>query len=492
MSRKGMSPAAALLLCCAAVATGGCGSSRPMPHATVVDVGSSVIRRAIPAGFVGLSMEYTAVPAYAGTNPAALNPIFVQLVRNLAPGESPVLRIGGDSTDWAWWPVPGMARPAGMRITLDPRWLAVARALVKDVNAHLILGVNLEADNARVAATMAQALINGFGRSAVSALELGNEPELYASFGWYRSPAGRAVPGRGRTWSFPAFTNDFSTIARSLPQAPVAGPSIGSPKWLTQLTRFIARQPRLALVTIHKYPFKHCSSSSVISAAQLLSDAGTTSLADSVAGFVAFAHAHRVPLRIGEMNAISCGGEHGVSDTFASALWALDALFQMARVGVDGVNIHAATGRVNEMFTFRRLRGSWQATVRPIYYGLLAFARAVPAGSALLHVSGPGASLSTYATRAPDGQIHVVLINKALGRWRTVAVRVPRSGDATLQLLRASSIGATTGITLGGQSFGTTTASGTLPAPPSPRVLHKHNGRYLIKLPPATAALLTL
>ena len=62
----------------------------PSPAATpnVLTVGGPATNRAIPAGFLGLSLEYFAIPAYAGTNPSAINPVFVQLVRNLAGGES--------------------------------------------------------------------------------------------------------------------------------------------------------------------------------------------------------------------------------------------------------------------------------------------------------------------------------------------------------------------------------------------------------------------
>ncbi len=37
--------------------------------------------------------------------------------------------------------------------------------------------------------------------------------------------------------------------------------------------------------------------------------------------------------RVDEMNAITCAGTPGVSDTFASALWVLNALFAMDRAG---------------------------------------------------------------------------------------------------------------------------------------------------------------
>src|SRR5256885_7785742 len=59
----------------------------------------------IPSGFVGLSMEFRGLASYAGLDAKAPSPVFEQLLRNLAPGQSPILRIGGDGTDWTWYPV---------------------------------------------------------------------------------------------------------------------------------------------------------------------------------------------------------------------------------------------------------------------------------------------------------------------------------------------------------------------------------------------------
>ena len=61
---------------------------------------------AVPPGFIGLSIEYHSVPGYFGPV-GQPDPVFVQLVRNLVPGQSPVLRFGGDTTDWTWAPTPG-------------------------------------------------------------------------------------------------------------------------------------------------------------------------------------------------------------------------------------------------------------------------------------------------------------------------------------------------------------------------------------------------
>ena len=105
-----------------------------------VNVGRVVVGRPVSAGFVGLSIEYPALTAYAGSDPSAINPVFERLVRNLAPNQHPVLRIGGDSTDRTWWPVSHLVRPSGVKYSISSRWLAVARALADGTGARLILG----------------------------------------------------------------------------------------------------------------------------------------------------------------------------------------------------------------------------------------------------------------------------------------------------------------------------------------------------------------
>jgi hypothetical protein len=85
--------------------------------------------RPLPSGFLGLSMQYKTFEAYAGTDPSSVNPAFLNLIRDIAPNQSPILRFGGDSTDWTWWPVKGMRKPGGIRYTLNKRWLQIANAM---------------------------------------------------------------------------------------------------------------------------------------------------------------------------------------------------------------------------------------------------------------------------------------------------------------------------------------------------------------------------
>ncbi len=453
--------------------------------------------RAIPAGFLGLSVEYPAVEAYAGDDPTAIDPVLVQLIRNLSPGQRPVLRIGGDSTDWTWWPVPGLARPPGVTFTLDQQWLAVTHALTGELGARLILGINLVADNRELAAAEARALLGGIGSGSVEALEIGNEPELYGAFAWYRTPGGQVVTGRPPGYDFSEFTRDFTDIGQALPSHPLAGPAISGTGWFADLSQFVAAEPALKLVTVHRYPLQSCftrpGSPRYPSIGHLLSNAASTGLANALAPSAAVAHRRGLPIRIDELNTVSCGGDPSVSDTFAAALWVLDALFELARTGVDGVNIHTFPGAGYELFKLSRVDGQWRAAIAPEYYGLLMFAQAAPPGSRLVAIGNSTAPVKVWATRAPDGQIRIVMINKDVLRAHVVSLRAGDvTGAASLERLEAPSPAASTGVTLGGQSFGSQTATGTLPAHSQSVIRLSAGSDYTVSLPPASAALLTL
>jgi hypothetical protein len=450
--------------------------------------------RVIPSGFVGLSTELWAIPSFAGGDPNALNPAFLQLVRNLAPGAQPVIRLGGDSTDWSWWPVAHARKPLGIRYTLTPQWLQITKAFANDTHARLIIGINLEANSRRLASVEAHALVSGLGASSIRALEIGNEPELYGTFGWYHTSSGHEVPGRPRGYAPSNFESDFSSFAKSMPQVPLAGPSTGSPTWLSTLGQFLSREPKVAVATVHAYPLKHCVASNHVTIGEMLAASSSEGLASGVAPLAAVAHRHHVPLRIDEINSVSCGGQRGVSDTYATALWSLDTLFALARAGVDGVNIHTPPRSINQMFTVSQVNGTWEVYVHPNYYGLLMFAQATPPGSRLLGISGSGSvGLSTWATIAPNRTTRVVVINKRTAGSRQVEVRAPAgAGSATLELMRAPAITATTGITIGGQGFGAQTSTGELAGTPQSTTLKPSNGHYTFTLPAASAALLTI
>jgi hypothetical protein len=470
--------------------------AHPAPRLVAVSVDPTERGEPIQPGFLGLSMEYWAVEAYGGRHPQAVNPVFVQLVRNLIPNQVGVLRIGGVTTDHTWWPVPGVTPPAALWYKLNPRRLEVMRTLADEVGAKLILGITFEVDSSQLAAVEGRAMLDTIGASRIAGFELGNEPELYGNpnFAFY-ARAGHNVVGRPTSYGMAAFTHDFAHIASGLPRVALVGPAAGAANWLVDLNRLIEAVPRLKVITVHRYPFEACTGNPAAlswpTIPKMLSPLSTVDVARGVAPWVSVAHAHGLRIRMGEMNNVACGNPPGIPNTFAMALWALDSLYAYAQVGVDGVNVHTYPGAVYNLFKFKKSRGVWHASVEPEYYGLLMFARGAPAGAYLVSTRSADPDVRAWATRGADGSVRVTLINDSLASTHRVAISVSgKRAAGSLERLLAPSPSATEGVTLGGRSFGRTSTgvlSGALASAVVPVA-----GRYDVALPPASAALLTI
>ncbi|MFZ0091499.1 MAG: glycosyl hydrolase family 79 C-terminal domain-containing protein [Solirubrobacteraceae bacterium] len=470
---------------------------------SLVDRGAG---RAIPRGFLGLSFEFPAVKTYTGTDPAHINPVLVALIRNLTPGQAPVLRIGGDSTDVSYVPTSGVKPPPYVGYALTPAWLATTGALARTLGARMIIGLNLAANSPPLAAAESRAYTATFGRAAIDALEIGNEPNIYGKLTVYHTVLGIPVPARPPGFDYADFHRQFEAVAAATPlelagPALAIGPTPTRGSWSASMPGFLKTGRRLAVLTVHRYPLRNCyvppSSRQYPTIPHLLSSYATAGLAHSLEPWIAIAHRAHRQLRVDELNSVACRGKAGVSDTFASALWVTDALFALARAGVDGVNVHTLPNAAYELFQFSDDAGRWSAQVRPVYYGLQLFAQAAPAGSQLLKLPrhSPGSGLSTWATRAPDHTVRVVVINKDPTRDRTVTIRPPDAGHgddaASVERMLAPAVTSPAGVTLGDRSYGTSTSTGVLPAPRVSRV-RSAGGGFNVVVPHGSAALVTI
>jgi hypothetical protein len=453
-------------------------------------LGSTVPVAPIAPGFVGVSIDYCSVTNYTG---ARANPVLVRLLAGLAP-RRPVIRIGGDGTD-APCPVGGAgATPvAGRGGGATRRQARAIAALARRLGAKLILGINLRDHSERLARRQAALLLGALESRppfrSLQAIEIGNEPDLYPAYG-PNVTAVRIGP------YFSRYLHDFATwtsLSRAVandPTLPVAGPGLGrfGLPWISganagNFSRFVDGPPRPALVTFHTYPllgFVQCPSPICPSMQNLLLQRSSGGLAREVAPFVRLA-AGKAPLRADEMNSVTSGGTLGISNTFASALWAADTLFELAGAGVQGVNVHTFSAARYALFSHGHA-GGWR--VHPEYYGLLLFARAAPAGSQLLRVTpslignvGAG-DVKVWATRGVDGLTRVAVINKD-PRAHTLILRgAGLPVKSTIRLARLSAPGseyglapcpdsfaptglcATGAVSFGGRTFGAQTSGG--------------------------------
>ena len=427
-------------------------------------------------GFLGFSFEFQAVRAYTGTDPAAINPVLEQLIRNLDPGQAPVIRIGGNSTDVSWVPTPGVQAPPYVSYRLTPSWLATTAGLAHALGARMTMGLNLAANEPALAGAEARAFARVLGPSTLAALEIGNEPNVYSKIQILHTLLGAPLYARPRDYGYPAFQREFAAEAAAAPSGLLWGPALAvgpTPKagsWVTTMPDFLLRNPRMPVMTVHRYPLRNCyvppSSPQYPTVGHLLAGYATRGLVASLTPWIAIAHRQHRALRVDELNSVACRGKAGVSDVFASALWVTDALFSLVRAHVDGVNLHTLPHSAYELFAFRHGPGGWTARVPPVYYGLQLFAQAAPPGSRLLSLTGVAGTpaLSAWATRAPDGTVRVVVINKSATAAHTIALRPPAglSATATIERLTAPSLTARRGIRLGGRAYGTATPTGRL------------------------------
>ena len=213
---------------------------------------------------------------------------------------------------------------------------------------------------------------------------------------------------------------------------------------------------------------------------RLLND--RTKFASNILSAVDLAQKAGMPFRMSEGNTCYNAGKKGVSDTFASALWAGDFLAQIAALGGTGVNLH---GGGNGLYT--PIAGSPKDgfSARPDYYGML-FARPLSGATMLAaDLKANGENLSAYAVQK-HGKVTVMAFNK--GEKDTVLeVQLPTAytkPTATILRLTAPAIDATTDVRLGGAAVGSDGAW----APSSTETMTSHDGKLLLTLPAYSAA----
>jgi hypothetical protein len=248
----------------------------------------------------------------------------------------------------------------------------------------------------RVAARWAATAEAKLPRRSIVAFEIGNEPDIYSRSSWQRAVIGGGSKPLPRTVTARSYAYAFASYARALmraaPGVPLLAPALANPQkhapWVTELLN--KPHPGLGGVTVHRYPLSACSrpgSPTFPTIGRVLSENATAGMARTAVRVEHISDRARLPLWLTEINSVTCGGTRGVSDTFATAPWAPDALFELVRAGVESASVHVRADAINMAFSLTRSG----LVAHPLLYGMVLFARTL----------GPGARLIALRVQAP-------------------------------------------------------------------------------------------
>ena len=464
------------------------------PTPVLVTVGAS--QRSIPPGFFGLGFETSELPHFAAAGTS-----FDRLVALVRPGDGTPLpvRIGGRSADETIWRTSMLA--ADRRISELPRdWPDALAKIVRAEDLHVTLTVNLPVHSPAMAVRFASDVKRSLPRGTLGGLAIGNEPDLYRLHPFLNQE--RVVTTTARTpkawttgYSPARYTSDFKTyvqaLTRAFPGIKLSAPDLSFPslEWPADLIGLGRFEP--TELTFHRYGTAACTASQLQrlpDSAGLLDDRYSTRLAGTMSGEVKFALAHHLTVRVSEMNSVSCGGPVSLVQSFATALWAPDALFEMARVGIAGVNWHIRAVRTNAPVVF----DAHGLQARPELYGLALYAEMIDPGAMLLRVGTypPLASVKVWAVRS-SRHVRLLIINRG-ARAVSAGIPVPpgvHGDNGSLLRLLAPSPSARSDVTLAGQTIG---SDGRWHGRPHVETVRLRAGRYRTRIRGYSAALLTL
>ncbi|MDQ6810784.1 MAG: glycosyl hydrolase family 79 C-terminal domain-containing protein [Actinomycetota bacterium] len=439
--------------------------------------------QAVPPDFLGLSFELSSlrgIAAYANAGN------LVALLRSLGPG---VLRFGGVTADTrVAWSDEATARPAWAYSVLESEDLRRLASLAAKSGWHILLTIGLghfEPQAAAREAAAAKAALGGW----LQAIEFGNEPNAYAQHGLRTEP-----------WTVVQYDDQLaayrSAIEAAAPGIALAGPDVsGSGAFESWgLGELVNQRP--ALLTGHHYPLG-CAQRPAPTIARLLSPNIRQMEGSSLERYLSISRASEVPFRLDETNSVSCGGVAGISNTFASALWAVAYVTQAMSMGAAGINLHGhpanCTGYAPICAPTPADLAAGALGAQPVWYALLLARSLIGDRPLSTFTSSPGpANIEVRALLGPGGRLHVVIVDDDPPGSRRVAVTVRVGGGfagASILSLTAPSPGALVGVKLAGQAV---RRDGSWRAPSRlPRAANR-NGVITVDIAPSSAAVLTV
>ncbi len=402
----------------------------------------------MPADFVGLSYEVQQL-----TEPSFFAPSNTGLIRQFrALSPHGVLRLGGNTSEFAWWKAtPGSAEPEHRQTRVvegepKPQYYAVTAEAVRNLAGFLkaagwtcLYGIGMGTNTPERAAAEAAFVAKTLGGS-LQYFQIGNEVDLF----------GRHLRD-SKTWSAKTYLEEWLTMARAVtarvPEAKFGMPDVAAHVgWLTEIADMWAsvKNPPHVTTLTHHYYFGGPATDPAVNILNLLAPATMAKVQKTADTATAAAQKMDVRVRMTEGNTCYRGGKPGVSDVFAAALWAADYSLLLASNNYSGINLHGGTGKSvansvggflpgdvmlkekgesaeqiathpHPFYTPIATFGS-EYEMEPVAYGLQ-FAGRLSGGSFIedsftAKLQATGVDATAYAAKLPGGQVAIVVLNK--------------------------------------------------------------------------------
>lgn len=415
----------------------------PEPYVAKLRLHADKTGFTIPENFVGLSYETQQLSDPSFFSPA--NHGLIAQLRALAPHG--VLRLGGNTSDYGFFkaspqatPPPRPKRPykvgdpnPNLIYDVTPEAVRNLRGFLDATGWTCLYGINLGTNTPDLAAEEA-VFVNKTLGDKLEYFQVGNEADRFGST--IRDP---------KTWNANTYMDEWLKFADAIrarvPTAKFGLPdTAGNPEWYAVVvSRLIALSdpPRVGALTHHYYFGGPPSNPKVNIGAILHPDPHVNKLARDISAAAARlgeAEHRTVPYRMTEGNTCYRGGKPGVSDVFASSLWAADYLLKLASLGYAGANLHGGDGKMvanslggtlpgealmpnpnvphpRPFYTpIAHIDGHYIA--EPVSFGMR-FAQRFAGATLLQFDFDPGpVNATAYAAKLPDGRTHLAVINK--------------------------------------------------------------------------------
>jgi hypothetical protein len=386
--------------------------------------------------FTGLSFELSQVCRVISLDQK--NPkYYEQLYLNLGNG---ILHIGGHSADFGVWRPNGNMSCNASSTIVTQGMIRSLFAFVARIQWKVVWGLNLITYDPQSAAQEAAYIASVAGPSLL-AFNFGNEPDLYAKHGW-----------RPANWGYANYLSEwnayYSDVRHLVPNAQFIGSDACCESAF--FYKFLQDESGKIIAAGHHYYAGMVSTNKDYPSPNipfLLSPYVLQQQTAFLAQWLGATRETNVSLDITETNTFAGGGLSGVSNTYASALWATDYLCDAAFLGVRRAEWQNA-GRA----AYNVIDDNGNPT--PIYYGIFFFHMLVRSPGAAITSAGLQTTLNMTAYKVTDANatVHLVLINKDLTKNASVTIQLNMfATKAQLLRLLAPSPDATNNVSIGGK-----------------------------------------